>query len=461
MENKRAIPYIPNSNARVRKEMLDYIGVEKVEDIYKFIPDDILLDRPLNLPAPITSEMELKSHMDGLLNQNSTCQENLNFLGAGCYDHYVPAICDEVNSRAEFVTTYSNDTYRDHGKNQIFFEYASLMGELLNMDVVCFPVYDGGQAACTSILMTTRITKRKTVLIPDNLSPMLLEQIRTYCIGVTFVEVKSLPNGQMNLEDLRSKLNENVSCVFLQNPHFLGFFEEKAEEIGTLAHSVGAKFVVYADPSSLGIVTPPTDYGADISCGDIQPLGIHMSYGGGLGGYIASRQETEYIMNYPGHLHGIFTNKKGEFGFTRTLQDRTTYHSRENAVEFIGTYVGLWTVTAAVYLTLMGPEGMRELGETILYRSNYAQRKLGCLPGVTLPFRESKSFKEFVVNFDKTGKTVREINEALLEKHIFGGFDLSKTMPEQGQSMLLCVTEKTKREDIDTLVSTLQEILQS
>lgn len=459
MASKKPFPYIPNSNEAVRREMLDYIGVEAVEDIYRFIPEDILLNRPLNLPEPIHSEMELKAHMDGLMSLNRTCRENLNFLGAGCYDHYVPAICDEVNSRAEFVTTYSNDTYRDHGKNQIFFEYASLMGELLNLDVVCFPVYDGGQAACTSILMTTRITKRRTVLIPGNLSPTLLEQIRTYCTGITFTEIESEPNGQMHLGDLESKMNDQVACVFLQNPAFLGFFEERAEEIGQIAHAAGAKLVVYATPSSLGVVAPPADYGADISCGDIQPLGIHMSYGSGLGGYIATRQETEYIMNYPGHLHGIFTNEKGEFGFTRTLQERTTYHARENAVEFIGTYVGLWTVTATVYLSLMGPEGMRELGENILCLCSYAQKQLASLPGVHLPFKDSKSFQEFVVNFDGAGKTVEAINQALLCKNIFGGYDLSKSMPALGQSMLLCVTEKTSAKGIDAMTAALREIL--
>ena len=460
MEEKRPFPYIPNSNARIKNMMLESLGKKDMESLYSFIPDDILLGRSLNLPAPITSEMDLKDYISNILDKNKTCKNNLCFLGAGCYDHYVPAICDEINSRAEFVTTYSNDTYRDHGKNQIFFEYASLMGELLNMDVVCFPVYDGGQAACTSVMMTKRITGRSIVLVPHNVSPMLMEQMRTYCTNVRFVSVDLLENGQVDLDDLNKKLTEDVSCVFIQNPTFLGFFEEESEEIGTLAHKYGAKFVVYADPASLGIISAPADYGADIACGDIQPLGIHMCYGGGLGGYIASRQEHELIMNYPGHLHGIFKNSKGEFGFTRTLQERTTYHSRERAVEFVGTYVGLWAITAAVYLSVMGPEGMRELGELTLRNLDYAQHKFGELPGVVLPFSDSLGFQEFVVNFDHTGKTVKEINIALLQRNIFGGFDLSTVMPHLGQSMLVCVTEKRKLEDIDLLISELRRILE-
>lgn len=459
MADNRPFPYIPNTNEDVMRSMLDYIGVEKLEDLYGFIPKDLLLDRPMDLPGPITDEMGLKRYMDRILNKNTSCSDYINFLGAGCYDHYIPAICDEMNSRSEFVTTYSNDTYRDHGKNQIYFEYASMMGELTHFDVVCFPVYDGGQAACTSIMMTTRITGRKKVLIPITISPTLFEHMNSYCVGVEFVKIKSSENGQIDLADLEKKLSCNdVAGVFIQNPSFLGFFEEQAEDIGKLAHKYGARFVVYADPATLGVIAAPADYGADIACGEIQPLGIHMAYGSGLGGYIATPQDDEYVMNYPGHLHGMFTNDKGEFGFFRTLQQRITYFSRDNAIEFVGTYVGLWCVTAAIYMAVMGPDGMRELGENIFYRSAYAQKKLSALSGIKLPFAESKSFREFVVNFDETGKTVAEINKALLDKGIFGGYDLSKYTPQLGQSMLLCVTEKTSFEDIDALVSALKDI---
>lgn len=459
MADNRPFPYIPNTNPAVEQSMLDYIGVEKLEDLYSFIPEDILLGKPMNLPKPIEDEMGLKKHMDRILSKNISCNDYLNFLGAGCYDHYIPAICDEMNSRSEFVTTYSNDTYRDHGKNQIYFEYASMMGELTHFDVVCFPVYDGGQAVCTSIMMTTRITGRKKALIPATVSPTLLQQMESYCVGVELVKVGCKENGQMSLDDLEKKLsNDDVAGVMIQNPGFLGFFEEQAEEIGALAHRYGARFVVYADPATLGVIAAPADYGADIACGEIQPLGIHMAYGSGLGGYIATPQEDEYIMNYPGHLHGMFTNDKGEFGFFRTLQKRITYFSRDKAVEFVGTYVGLWCVTAAIYMAVMGPEGMRELGENIFYRSAYAKKKLEGIPGLKLPFSENRSFREFVVNFDDTGKTVAEINKLLLKRKIFGGYDLSRYMPQLGQAMLLCVTEKTDFEDIDTLVSALRDI---
>ena len=159
-------PYIPNSNEAVRKEMLDFIGAGSVEEIYSFIPQEVRMQRPLDLPQPLTSEVSLKRHMDGLLARNSSCAENLSFLGAGCYDHYVPAVCDEINGRSEFLTAYSGDTYADHGKLQTFFEFTSMMGELLDMDVVSFPTYDGGQAASTAVMMSCRITGRKSALIP-------------------------------------------------------------------------------------------------------------------------------------------------------------------------------------------------------------------------------------------------------------------------------------------------------
>lgn len=223
-------PYIPNSNEAVRKEMLDFIGAESVEEIYAFIPDEVRMKRPLDLPEPFTSEMDLKKHVDSILMKDSTCDENISFLGAGCYNHYVPAVCDEINGRSEFLTAYSGDTYADHGKLQTFFEFTSMMGELLNMDVVSFPTYDGGQAASTAVMMSHRINHRKKVLIPETMNPNLLSQLECYCEGVDLIKVRPLENGQIDLEDLKGKLSDDVSCVFIQNPSFLGFFEEQCKD---------------------------------------------------------------------------------------------------------------------------------------------------------------------------------------------------------------------------------------
>ncbi|MFR6281517.1 MAG: aminomethyl-transferring glycine dehydrogenase subunit GcvPA [Lacrimispora saccharolytica] len=456
---EKSYPYIPNSNEKIRNEMLKEIGVREAEELYSFIPKKVRMNRPLSLPKPLESEQELKKHMEKLLGENITCGEYLNFLGAGCYDHYVPAVCDEINGRSEFLTAYSGDTYGDHGKCQAIFEFTSMMGELLKMDVVGFPTYDGGQAAGTALMMAGRINKRREVLVPAHMNPELFKQLSCYCQGMELIKVEEQKNGQADLKELKSKISQRTAAVFIQNPAFLGFFEEQAEEIGKLAHQAGAEFIVYADPSSLGVCMPPADYGADIVCGEIQPLGIHMSYGGGLGGYLATRQEEVYVMNYPHHLYSLFENSRGQFGYARALPERTSYYARENAVEYLGTCVGLWAITAAVYLAVMGPDGMRELGENILVKSSYARKKLSAVPGVEELFPEASSFMEFSLRFDKTGLTAAEIGNRLLKKGIFGGLDLSRSFPEFGQSMLICVTEKTEFEEIDRLAQALTEIL--
>lgn len=454
-------PYIPNSNGAVRQKMLEFIGVKEASEIYSFIPDSVRMQNPLKLPKAMESELELKKHVDGILSGNIACGEYLNFLGAGCYDHYVPAVCDEINGRSEFLTAYSGDTYGDHGKCQAIFEFTSMMGELLNMDVVGFPTYDGGQAAGTALRMAERMNGRREVLVPEHMNPELYKQISCYCYGTGFLKVRQREDGQMDRSDLEEKLSERTSAVLIENPAFLGFFEEQAGEIGRLAHRAGAEFVVYADPASLGICAPPADYGADIVCGDIQPLGIHMSYGGGLGGYLATRQEERYVMNYPHHLYSLFENSKGQFGYARALPERTSYYAREKAVEYLGTCVGLWAITAAVYLAVMGPEGMRELGENILAKSRYARKRLGEIEGVRELFPKRVSFMEFAISLEQTGMTVQEMNRELLKKKIFGGFDLSRFMPGLGPSMLVCVTEKTGFSDIDRLAKAMEEILKT
>ena len=460
MTGNTVYPYIPNSVGSIRDQMLKEIGAENVEELFQSIPSHLRIKGELNIPGPILSEIELKRHVEKMLNKNISCDEYTSFLGAGCYNHYVPAVCDEINGRSEFLTAYCGETYADHGKCQAIFEYTSLIGELLDMDVVGLATYDGGQAANTAIRMTSRITGRKEVLLSENTSKSLLMQIREFCdfMDIKFVKCDK-KTGNMDMDDLGGKITSDTSCVFIENPTYLGSIEDNGSEIGRMAHENGAIFVVSVDPSSLGVLEPPSAYGADVVCGELQPLGMHMGYGSGLGGIIACRNEAEYIMNLPNHYYSLYENEKGELGFARSLNSRTSYHSRENAVEYLGTNVGLWAITAAVYLSLMGPEGMYDLGENILFKSNYAKRRLESVKGVSVMFDEGKPFKEFVVNFDETGKTVEEINKCLLESKIFGGKDLTEEFPYLGQSALYCVTEKTTKEEIDRLVDTIKSIL--
>lgn len=452
-------PYMPNSVGSIKKEMMDYLGISNIEELYTYIPDNLRIKGKLNLPKPLLSEIELKDHVNGILEKNTSCDEYVSFLGAGCYRHYVPAVCDEINSRSEFLTAYSAGTYTDHGKVQAIFEFTSLMGELVDMDVVGLATYDGGQAASTSLRMTNRITGRKEILVPKTMNPDILSHIRNYCDFMTITLVECNRAGQIDIEDLKNKISEDTAGVFIENPSYLGFIEEKGKEIGQIAHEKGAIFVVYADPTSLGILEAPANYGADVTCGDIQGLGMHMGFGSGQSGYIASKDEPEFIMNFPNHFYSLYENEKGEFGFYRSLNQRTSYGVREKAVEYLGTNTGLWAITVAVYLSLMGPEGMYDLGKNILAKCKYATDVLSEVEGVKVLFNESTNFKEFVLNFDDTNRSVEEINKELLNRGIFGGKDLSNEFKELGNSALYCVTELTKKSDIDNLAKQLSEIL--
>jgi glycine dehydrogenase subunit 1 len=337
-----------------------------------------------------------------------------------------------------------------------------MLGELLNMDVVNVPTYDGFQAAATSIRMAARITGRREVLIARTISADKLSKIRDYCrpeIEIKLVEYEP-DTGQLDLDALGAALSAQTAAVYFENPAYLGFIETRGDEIAGMAHAQGALCIVAADPISLGVLAPPADYGADIVCGDIQPLGMHMQFGGGQAGFIATRDEETYVLEYPSRLFGIApTSVPGEYGFGDVAYERTSFAVREEGKEWVGTAAALWGITAGVYLALMGPQGMAEIGAGIMARARYAALQIGQLPGVKAPLFRSPHFKEFVVNFDGTGRTTAEINQALLAREILGGKDLSQEFPELGQSGLYCVTEVHTQADIDRLVSALKEVL--
>jgi len=453
-------PYIPNSVPRVKREMLEAVGATSEEDFYEEVPAALRLKRPLNLPEPFLSECALKRHVEAVLSKNKTCGEYLSFLGAGCYQHHVPAVCDEINQRSEFLTAYAGEPYDDHGRFQALFEYASMMGELLNMDVVNVPTYDGLQAAVTSIRMAGRITGRQEALVAKTIHPAALSKIRDYC-GPNFA-IKLLDydakTGQLDLSALRAAVSLETAAVYFENPSYLGHLEIHGDEIAAIAHDHGAICVVGVDPISLGVIAPPADYGADIVCGDIQSLGMHMQFGGGHAGFIATRDEESYVMEYPSRLFGIApTCVEGEYGFGDVAYERTSFAEREEGREFVGTASALWGITAGVYLALMGPQGMREIGQGIMQRATYLMKRLAEINGVKAPIFTASHFKEAVVNFDGTGKTVAGINDALLRHKIFGGRDLTSEFPELGQCALFCVTEVYTKADLDRLVDALAE----
>lgn len=457
-------PYIPNSSPEAQQEMLAELGLKSLEDLHIEVPEELKLKKSLELPEAFGSEYELKRAVDKIIGKNKSTAECLNFLGAGCWQHYVPAVCDEINSRAEFLSGYAGEVYNDHGRFQTLFEYESLLAELLDMDVVNVPTFDWPQAAATSLRMASRITGRTEALVVGTISPDKLAIMKNYCDpGVTIILIDyDKETGRMDLSDLKKKLAGNTAAVYFENPSYLGFIEDQGAEISKLAHEAGAVSVVGVDPSSLGVMAPPSAYGADIICGDLQPLGMHMNYGGGQSGFISTRDEEKFVMEFPSRLFGVVpTIKEGEYGFGDIAYDRTSFGNlREKGKEYVGTQTGLLGITAGVYLSLMGPNGMYELAQNIMQKSQYAIAELSAIKGVKGSRFHNVGFKEFVVDFSATGKTVKEINAKLLEKGIFGGKDLSKEFPELGESALYCVTEVHLKQDIDALVNALKEIVE-
>ena len=455
-------PYIPNSVPEIKRQMLELVGAESADELFADVPEHLLLREPLRLPEPLLSEYALKRHVDGLLAKNQTAGECLNFLGAGCWQHHVPAVCDEINGRGEFLTAYAGEPYDDHGRFQALFEYASMMGELLNMDVVNVPTYDGYQATATALRMAARITGRRELLLSDRISPGKLSKIKDYIKpDLEIILIAHEPTtGQVDLSDLQAKLSAHAVAVYWENPSYLGIIETRGDTLAEMAHAHDAISVVSVDPISLGVLAPPADYGADIACGDIQSLGMHMQFGGGQAGFIATRDEPTYVMEYPSRLFGIApTRVPGEYGFGVVAYERTSFAVREEGMEWVGTAAALWGITAGVYLALMGPQGMHEIGEGIMARTRYAMLVLDDIPGVNAPAFDAHHFKEFVVDFSDTGRSVADINRALLAEGIFGGKDLSSEFPELGQSALYCVTEVHAKDDIDRLALRLEEVL--
>jgi glycine dehydrogenase subunit 1 len=461
--NKKIVyPYIPNSVPEIKEKMLHEIGVADIEELYEDIPDFLRFHGKMNLPDALLSEYDLKRHVEGLLSKNKSCQEFINFLGGGCWQHYVPAVCDEINQRSEFLTAYAGEPYEDHGRFHALFEYASMMGELLDMDVVNVPTYDWGQAASTAIHMASRITDRKEILVSATISPDRLMIIQNYCTSLLEINIieTDYKTGKVNIKDLENKISKRTAGVYFENPSYFGCIDDQGKQISSIAHENGALSIVGVDPTSLGVLIPPSNYGADIVCGDIQGLGVHMQYGGGLAGFIATRDEEKFVMEYPSRLFGIIpTVVKGEYGFGDVTYDRTSFSKREKGKEFVGTAAALWGITAGVYLALMGPQGMQELGKIILQKSQYTMERLSNIEGVSIPFRQTAHFKEFIVDFNNTTKKVSEINDLLVKKQIFGGKDLSKDFPKLKESALYCVTEIHKKEDIDKLIMELEDIL--
>jgi glycine dehydrogenase subunit 1 len=414
-------PFMANSAEASFNEMLKVANVTDIDELFEQIPKDHVFKGDWDFDPQIPSEAALYKHLTRILRKNSSAEENLNFLGAGCWQHYVPAICDEMVTRTEFLTPVWGTPSSDHGRNQVWFEFQSQIGELVGMEFVGLPLYSFGTAGGHAIRMAARINKRGKVLVQSSIDPERLAVFKTYC-------------GYPELD---------------------GYLEIVMVDTDVDA---GAEVIIGVDPISLGVLPSPSEYGADIVVGTTQPLGVHMNAGGGVGGFIATRDDEKYAHEYPTLQVSLTgTSEPGEMAFGLTLFEQSSYGSREHGKDWTGNSVYLWTVANATYMSLLGPNGFAEIGKTILQRSHYAAKKIAEIPGVSVTW-PSGFFKEFVVNFDGTKKKVSQINKSLLAKKIFGGKNLSQDFPHLGESALYCVTEIHTLEDLDSLVSALKEV---
>lgn len=459
-------PWMASTAPGVIDEMLAEIGAASVAELFRQIPPDHFRTTPLALPPQLASEMELRRELLAKLSRNRSCETALSFLGAGAWQHHVPAVVDEIVGRTEFLTNVWGSYQSDHGRNQAWFEYQSMLGELVGMEVVQLPVYSWGCAAGHAVRMAMRLTGRRKLLVPDLMDPERLAVIRTYCAPpemaghIEVVAVAAdMATGGLDRADLARHLGPDVAAVYFEVPAFLGTIEPEAAAIAAAARAAGAQTIVGADPISLGVLAPPAEYGADIVVGPVQSMGVHMNAGGGVGGFIASRDEERYVREYNGFLVSIApTRRAGEHGFGLASAHQNSYGMREHGKDWTGNSVYLWAIANAVYMSLLGPAGFAELGELILARSGQAARRLAAIPGVSVRWPDG-FFREFVVDFNATGTSVQAINATLRAAGIYGGLDLSRPFPALGQSALYCVSEIHRAEDIERLAAAVEEAI--
>jgi glycine dehydrogenase subunit 1 len=423
-----------------------------------------MLKRKLSLPHAM-SEQQVKQHIEDLLNKNKNTQNMPTFIGGGCWPHYTPAAVDSIVQRSEFITSYT--PYQpeiSQGMLQALFEYQSMICELVGMDVANSSMYDWASALGEAVRMSVRIKNRNEVVVPKIIHPERYATLETYVEPLKTRVRKAeyiQETGLLNLENLKEQVSGQTAAVYVENPSYLGVIETQVKEIAKIAHDNGALFIVGVDPISLGVLKAPGEYGADIVIGEGQPMGNHMNYGGPLLGLFACKDETELIRQMPGRVIGMTTTLKGDkTGFCMALQTREQHIRRERATSNICSNEALCAVASASYLSLLGPEGLRELGENVMTRARYTMQKLSKTKGVKAPLFKSPHFKEFTVNFDKTGKKVHSVHQALLKHHgIHGGKNVSREFPELGQTALYCVTEMHSKKDVDLLAQGLGDVL--
>lgn len=450
MTIKEAFHLIPNTK-KDREEMLSAIGVESFEELLSNVPEELLNTSFESLEDGL-SEYEVSKILSELASGNLHSGEAVSFLGGGSYDHFVPSLIGEIISRSEFLTAYT--PYQPEvaqGTLQAIFEYQSMICALTGMDVSNASMYDGASALAEAALLVTSYTKRNKLLIASTVNPSHRDVVKTYIQG-DHLELVTVPekDGVTNIEELKSLIDADTAAVLVQTPNFFGCIEE-AEEMANIAHENGSLFIVSADPISLGILKKPGEYGADIVVGEGQGLGSPTQFGGPYLGIFAAKMDL--VRRMPGRIAGQTWDVDGKRGFVLTLQTREQHIRRERATSNICTNQGIVMLTAAIYMALMGKQGISAVAELSTKRSHYLADEIAKLPGYELMFN-APFFKEFVV---KTPIAPSKIIDSLLSEKFFAGIDLAPFDYEIENGMLICVTEKRSKKEMDRLVELLRE----
>lgn len=441
---------------RDKKDMMAKIGISSLAELFRTIPKDILLKRELNVPPPMT-ELELIQLFERITQKNKY-QNFLSFLGAGAYRHVIPYVVDYLSSRGEFISPYT--PYQpevSQGTLQVIFEFQTLICQLTGMDIANASLYDGASAAAEAVLMAYRLKGRPKVLIAKTIHPHYRRVIQTYVknLGVGIEEVKYSETGEVDLKDLKGKLDDKTSAIVAQSPNFMGIVEN-LKKISDLAHGAKAlSIVVVAEPVSLGILEAPGKLGADIVAGEGQSFGIPLSFGGPYLGFMACCKE--FIRQFPGRIAGETKDVAGNRGFVLTLSTREQFIRRENATSNICTNQALCALRATIFLETLGREGLKELAWQNIQKANYALEILNQIKGVNRKFM-GNSFNEFVLEFSGG---FEKISGFLRKKGVIGGLSLGEYYPELKKCALVCVTEMHKKDDMDRLAAVLKESLKA
>jgi glycine cleavage system P protein (glycine dehydrogenase) subunit 1 len=434
-----------------RKEMLDTIGVSSIDDLFEQIPAAVRFDRELAL-EPALSEPELVAHLEELAARNAHTAAELSFLGAGIYDHYVPAVVDAILSRGELLTAYTPyQPEMSQGVLQAIFEYQTAICELTGMDVSNASGYDGTTVAADACFLAKHATGRSKVVLAEALNPQVRQVVKTYAPGFG-LEVVEVPHrsGVTDPDEFRDACAD-AACAIFQQPNFFGCLEA-APDLAATANEAEALAVAHVDPVSLGVLEAPGAYGCALAIGEGQGAGNYTSYGGPHFGFLAAR--SEYIRRMPGRIVGETIDAAGKRGYVLTLQTREQHIRREKATSNITTNQTLLALAGLVHLSWLGPEGLRELGETCLALGRYAKERFQSA-GFEPAFPDRTTFKEFAV---RVGRPAAEVVTEARRKGVHPGYALGRDYEGLDETLLVCVTEKRSPEDVDRLVDTLQEL---